>query len=88
MSYIETSLSGYDLINQPMLNKGTAFSDEERDIFGCMGCCRPCRRSGKPDQAASASNRSTAGGIRTVRLSARASDSDEALFYALLEAIV
>ena len=38
---IETSLSGYDLINQPMLNKGTAFTDEERDIFGLHGLLPP-----------------------------------------------
>ncbi len=38
---IETSLSGYDLINQPMLNKGTAFSDDERDMFGLHGLLPP-----------------------------------------------
>jgi hypothetical protein len=31
---IETSLSGYDLINQPALNKGTAFTGDERAMFG------------------------------------------------------
>jgi malate dehydrogenase (oxaloacetate-decarboxylating) len=30
---IEVSLSGYDLINSPRLNKGTAFSDREHDVF-------------------------------------------------------
>jgi malate dehydrogenase (oxaloacetate-decarboxylating) len=38
---IETSLSGYDLIKQPMLNKGTAFTDEERDSFGLHGLLPP-----------------------------------------------
>jgi malate dehydrogenase (oxaloacetate-decarboxylating) len=38
---IETSLTGYDLINQPMLNKGTAFTDEERDAFGLHGLLPP-----------------------------------------------
>ena len=27
------SLSGFDLINNPRLNKGTAFTDHERDAF-------------------------------------------------------
>lgn len=31
------SLSGFDLINNPRLNKGTAFSDRERDDFGLHG---------------------------------------------------
>jgi malate dehydrogenase (oxaloacetate-decarboxylating) len=41
LATIETSLSGYDLINQPMLNKGTAFTEEERDVFGLHGLLPP-----------------------------------------------
>ena len=53
---IETSLSGYDLINQPMLNKGTAFTDEERDIFGLHGLLPPhVGDHRRPDQTAFAS---------------------------------
>jgi malate dehydrogenase (oxaloacetate-decarboxylating) len=40
-SAIETDLSGYDLLNTPMLNKGTAFNDEERDRFRLHGLLPP-----------------------------------------------
>jgi malate dehydrogenase (oxaloacetate-decarboxylating) len=38
---IETELSGVDLINQPLLNKGTAFTDDERDAFQLHGMLPP-----------------------------------------------
>src|SRR5271157_2414064 len=38
---IETALSGYELLNDPLLNKGTAFADAERDMFDLHGLLPP-----------------------------------------------
>jgi malate dehydrogenase (oxaloacetate-decarboxylating) len=38
---ITTALRGYDLLNQPMLNKGTAFSEDERTAFALHGLLPP-----------------------------------------------
>jgi malate dehydrogenase (oxaloacetate-decarboxylating) len=38
---VETDLTGFDLINKPMLNKGTAFTDGERDAFHLHGLLPP-----------------------------------------------
>ncbi len=35
------ALSGFDLINSPRLNKGTAFTDHERDLFSLHGLLPP-----------------------------------------------
>jgi malate dehydrogenase (oxaloacetate-decarboxylating) len=38
---IETALSGYELLNDPLVNKGTAFSEAERDEFELHGLLPP-----------------------------------------------
>ncbi len=38
---IATALSGYELLNDPLLNKGTAFTDAERDTFDLHGLLPP-----------------------------------------------
>jgi malate dehydrogenase (oxaloacetate-decarboxylating) len=41
MKPLKTALRGYDLINQPMLNKGTAFTEEERTELSLHGLLPP-----------------------------------------------
>jgi malate dehydrogenase (oxaloacetate-decarboxylating) len=38
---IATALSGYELLNDPLLNKGTAFTEAERDAFDLHGLLPP-----------------------------------------------
>src|SRR5579871_3770578 len=38
---VETALSGYELLNDPLLNKGTSFSEDERDAFDLHGLLPP-----------------------------------------------
>lgn len=38
---IETSFTDFDLVGQPLLNKGTAFTEEERDVFKLHGLLPP-----------------------------------------------
>ncbi len=38
---VETALSGYELLNDPILNKGTAFTEAERDAFDLHGLLPP-----------------------------------------------
>ena len=38
---VETALNGYELLNDPLLNKGTGFSDDERDAFDLHGLLPP-----------------------------------------------
>lgn len=39
--HVETALSGYELLNDPILNKGTAFTEDERDAFDLQGLLPP-----------------------------------------------
>ena len=81
----QVSLSGFNLINSPRLNKGTAFTDQERDIFHLHGLLPPHigtldeqleRRMQALDEQSTPFNKYAF--LRDMQ------DTNETLFYALL----
>ena len=84
-SPIETDLSGYDLINTPMLNKGTAFSDDERNTFRLHGLLPP--HVGSLDEQVSRRMsvlRAFATDFERYAFLRDLQDANETLFYALV----
>src|SRR3954452_4866674 len=82
---VETDRSGYDLLNSPLLNKGTAFTDEERDTFDLHGLLPPMV-STLDEQAARRlqAMRQLADDFERYLFLRGLQDSNEVLFYALL----
>jgi len=82
---LETGLCGFDLINFPMLNKGTAFTESERTDFALHGLLPP-HVGNLEDQAArrlkALHSRHTDFGRYTYLRDLQ--DTNETLFYALL----
>ena len=83
---VRTHLSGYDLLLDSRLNKGTAFTEEERDTFGLHGLLPP-HIGNLEDQLErrkkALDNRDTAFG--KYHLMRDLQDTNETLFYALIE---
>jgi malate dehydrogenase (oxaloacetate-decarboxylating) len=82
---IRTSLSGRDLLMNPRLNKGTAFTEVERDVFGLHGLLPPhigtledqrARRKRVLDSRPTAFGKYS--NMRDLQ------DNDETLFYSLI----
>lgn len=82
---LETTLSGFDLVNFPMLNKGTAFTEQERTAFALHGLLPPHIGS-LEDQAER--RHKTLGNFETdferYAYLRDLQDTNETLFYALL----
>jgi malate dehydrogenase (oxaloacetate-decarboxylating) len=79
------SLSGYELINSPRLNKGTAFTDHERDVFDLHGLLPP--HVGNLDEQVERRLRALAGQstpFNKYSFLRDLQDTNETLFYALL----
>src|SRR4051812_44081796 len=82
---VETARSGYDLLNSPLLNKGTAFTEEERDAFDLHGLLPPMV-STLDEQAARRlqAMRQLATDFERYVFLRGLQDTNEVLFYALL----
>jgi malate dehydrogenase (oxaloacetate-decarboxylating) len=82
---VETALSGYELLNDPLLNKGTAFTEDERDRFDLHGLLPP-HVAGLDYQVRRrlAAFRSLGSDIQRYVFLRGLQDSNETLFYALL----
>src|SRR5246500_506205 len=82
---IETDRYGYDLINEPMLNKGTAFTEDERTRFRLHGLLPP--HVGTLDEQVARRlrfMRRVATDFERYALLRELQDSNETLFYALM----
>ena len=81
----QVSLTGYDLINSPRLNKGTAFPDKERDEFDLHGLLPP--HVGNLDEQVERrleALRDQPSSFRRYSFLRDLQDINETLFYALL----
>jgi malate dehydrogenase (oxaloacetate-decarboxylating) len=85
-SVVHTSLSGIDLLANPRLNKGTAFTESERDAFRLHGLLPPAvatQEEQRERRMKQLKNQTTSfGKYATMR---DLQDSCETLFYSLIE---
>src|SRR3954452_22013946 len=82
---VETDRSGYDLLNSPLLNKGTAFTEEERDLSDLDGLLPPMIAT-LEEQAARRLQafRQLSNDFERYLFLRGLQDTNEVLFYALL----
>ena len=83
--HVETALSGYELLNDPLLNKGTAFTEGERDAFDLHGLLPPhVAELDYQVQRRLAAFRGLGSDLQRYVFLRGLQDSNETLFYALL----
>src|SRR5215510_6382311 len=84
-SHVDTALSGYELLNDPLLNKGTAFTEAERDAFDLHGLLPPhVAELDYQVQRRLAAFRGLGSDLQRYVFLRGLQDSNETLFYALL----
>ncbi len=82
---IDTDLSGYELLNDPLLNKGTAFTEAERDALDLHGLLPPHVASlDLQVQRRLDAFRAIGGDLQKYVFLRGLQDTNETLFYALL----
>src|SRR5215471_3155589 len=83
--HVETALSGYELLNDPLLNKGTAFTETERDAFDLHGLLPPhVAELDYQVQRRLAAFRGLGSHLQRYVFLRGLQDTNETLFYALL----
>jgi malate dehydrogenase (oxaloacetate-decarboxylating) len=83
--FVETELEGTALLTDPMLNKGTAFTDEERTVFALHGLLPPHVGTLEVQSARRLqAMRKLAGDLDRYVFLRGLQDANETLFYALL----
>ncbi len=83
--FIEVRSSSYELLNSSLLNKGTAFSEDERDLFHLHGLLPPQIASIETQQARSyAAFKSKTSHLEKYIYLCELQNSNETLFYYLL----
>jgi len=83
--HVETAFSGYELLNDPLLNKGTAFTETERDAFDLHGLLPPhVAELEYQVQRRLAAFRGLGSDLQRYVFLRGLQDSNETLFYALL----
>jgi malate dehydrogenase (oxaloacetate-decarboxylating) len=82
---LEVELTGPDLLNNPLLNKGTAFTDSERDVFELHGFLPPHLGSLEDQiERRMAAMRALPSGCDRYVFLRGLQDANETLFYALV----
>jgi malate dehydrogenase (oxaloacetate-decarboxylating) len=82
---MKTNLTGYDLIIHPRLNKGTAFTESERDAFGLHGLLPPhigTMEQQRKRRKVGLDNETTA--LQKYSFMRDLQDTNETLFYSLI----
>lgn len=83
--YLETTLSGSALLDHPLLNKGTAFTDQERRTFGLNGLLPPAVSTQNDQLARNYSNyRLRTSDLDRYQFLTALQDRNETLFYRLV----